>query len=95
VAPSILRQYFEERQFRGLEEDAFLKVAQGLLPAEDLPRLGLRIAEVQEAFSERDEADAAPEVPTFDDWAPTIDPMDEEPEPEDWESVKNMASLLT
>jgi type II secretory ATPase GspE/PulE/Tfp pilus assembly ATPase PilB-like protein len=95
VAPSVLRQYFQERLFRGLEEDAFLKVAQGLVPAEDLPRLGLRIAEVQEAFSERDEADAAPEVPTFDDWAPSIDPMDEEPEPEDWESVKNMASLLT
>ncbi|HEU4753868.1 MAG TPA: hypothetical protein VFU47_12240, partial [Armatimonadota bacterium] len=71
------------------------KVCQGAIAPSELPRLGLEVAATLETLAERDAESEVPEVPSFDDWVPTVDPMEEEPEPEDWDAVKNMASLLT
>jgi hypothetical protein len=95
VAPSVIQDQVDERRGASMEEDAFRKACRGLIEPEEVSRLGMKVAALLDemaAAGEQDEVEAV-DVPSLDEWTPTI--TEEVPEPETWDEVANMASLLT
>jgi type II secretory ATPase GspE/PulE/Tfp pilus assembly ATPase PilB-like protein len=89
--PSFLREAIAERSFRTLEEDAFGKICRGVMPPDEMVRLGGKVAETMAEISAKEAAAPEPDEDIYEE------PAAEEPQVLElvtWDQVAEMAKFL-